>query len=160
MKTSINLSEYDFKGRRLMRQIPDDPETGFARVIVSQRTNILDDIEQIELKALTYYINSATGRIVPQMTHETLSKGKRWIISNDYKVILVDGTGTPLANPNFDAELPQSEDNFPYKRMPAYDRFAEFLFSETNPVSLPFIWKLNVSLDAAKGYFDFKESYD
>lgn len=160
VKTPINLTDYDFKGRRLMKQISDDPGTGFARVIVSQRTPILDDIQQIELAALTYYINTKTGKIVPQMTHETLSKGQRWIISNNYQVTLVDGKGQPIPNPDFDKEQPESEGNYPYKRMPAYDRFAGFLFSETSPVSLPFIWKLNVDLDDARGYFDIKESYD
>lgn len=160
MKTPINLTDYDFANRRLLRQISDDPETGFARVIVSQRTNILDDIQQIELGALTYYINTKTGKIVPQMTHETQSKGRRWIVSNEYNVTLVDGAGTPLKNPNYNPEEPTSEENHPYKRMPAYDRFAGFLFNETNPVSLPFIWKLNVDLDDARGFFDFKESYE
>ena len=51
-----------------------------------------------------------------------------------------------------------SEENFPYLKQPAYDRFASFLYSETNPVSLPFIWKLNIDLDDSKGYFDIKES--
>lgn len=160
MKTQINLSDYDFKGRRLLKQISDDPETGFARVIVSQRTNILDDIQQIELVALTYYINTKTGKIIPQMTHETKSKGRRWIVSNEYQVILVDAKGQPIPNPDYNKESPISESNFPHMRQPAYDRFAGFLFSESAPVSLPFIWKLNVELDDAKGYFDFKEYYD
>ena len=160
MKTSINLTDFDFGNRRLMKQINDDENTGFVRIIVSERTNILDDIKQIELIAKTYYINPTTNKIVPQMTHETLSKGERWIISNEYSVILVDGMVKPIVNPDFDSEIEISDENYPYKTMPAYDRFAGFLFSENNPVSLPFIWKLNVDLDDSKGYFDFKENYD
>ena len=160
VKTQINLSNYPEFNRRLLRQISDDPNSGFARVIVSERTNIMDDTKQIELVATTYYINPATRKIVPQMTHRTLSKGQPWFVHNGYQVVLVDGTGKPLPNPSYNLDLETSDDNFPYKKMPAYDRFAGFLFSETNPVSLPFIWKLNVDLDDSKGYFDIKETYD
>jgi hypothetical protein len=159
MKTPINLDDYDFGIRQLLQQISDDPNTGFARVIVNERVSILDDIQQIELLSKTYYINLSTQKIVPQMTHETTNKGERWIVSNDYAVILVDGTGTPIPNPDFDSETEISESNYPYKRMRAYDRFASFLFNETSPVPLPFIWKLNVDLDDARGYFDIKENY-
>ena len=75
MKTPINLDDYNFGKRQLLQQISDDPNTGFARVIVNERASILDDIQQIELFAKTYYINLATNKIVPQMTHETLNKG-------------------------------------------------------------------------------------
>ena len=160
MKTAIDLTQFSFVTRRLYKQISDDPNTGFIRVIVSERNEICDDIETIFLKAKTYYINPATQQIVPQMTHETMSKGAQWLVSNGYRVVLVDGAGTPIDNPGYDTSMEVSEENFPYLKQPAYDRFASFLYSETNPVSLPFIWKLNIDLDDSKGYFDIKESYD
>ncbi len=160
MKTQIDISKFDFKNRKLLKQISDDPDTGFARVVVAQRTNILDDIQQIELVALTYYINTKTGKIVPQMTHETLSKSKKWIVSNEYHVTVLDAKGQPVPNPNFNKEQPESEENHPHRRMPAYDRFAGLLFNETMPISLPFIWKMSVDLDDAKGFFDTKDNYE
>lgn len=154
MKTQINLEDFPQFNRKLKLQISDDPISSFARVIVNERVNIMDDTQQIELVATTYYINTATNEIVPQMTHRTLSKGKDWFIDNTYKVVLVNAQGQPLPNPDYNSEEEESEDNYPYKRQPAYDRFASFLFSTENPVSLPFIWTLNVQLDDSKGYFN------
>jgi hypothetical protein len=116
--------------------------------------------KSIELLAKTYYINLSTQKIVPQMTHETLSKGQRWLVSNDYSVIVTDENGTPIANPDYDENQEENEANYPYLKQKAYDRFAEFLFSETNPLPLPVSWKMNVLLDDSKGYFDIKESYE
>lgn len=153
-KTSINLAEFPEFQRKMVTQISDDPTTGFARVIVSERNNIMDDIQMIELVAHTYYVEVSTHKIIPQMTHRTLSKGEPWFIDNSYEVVLVDAKGKPLPNPDYNAELEESDENYPYLKMRAYDRFSAFLFSEKNPVSLPFIWKLNVALDDQKGYFD------
>ena len=154
MKTLINLDDYNFGVRQLMQQISDDPNTGFARVIVNERTSILDDIQQIELNAKTYYINLTTNKIVPQMTHETLNKGVKWIISNEYTVIVTDVQGVPILNPDYDENQEESESNYPYIKQPAYDRFALFLFNTTNAVPLPIIWKASILLDDSKGYFD------
>jgi hypothetical protein len=159
MKTPINLDDYDFGKRQLLQQITDDPNTGFARVIVNERVSILDDIQQIELLSKTYYINLSTQKIVPQMTHETLSKGQRWLVSNEYSVVLTDAKGSPIANLDYDENQEESESNFPYLKQRAYDRFAEFLFSDTNPLPLPIIWKMSILLDDSKGYFDIKENY-
>ncbi|MDY3547370.1 hypothetical protein PG291_01980 [Riemerella anatipestifer] len=160
MKTQINLADFPQFNRRLIKQISDDPISGFARVIVNERVNIHDDTQQIELVATTYYINTATNKIVPQMPHRTLSKGKAWFVDNSYQVVLVDAKGQPIPNPDYDTGAGESEANYPYLREPAYDRFAGFLFGTEKPVSLPFIWQLNVALDDAKGYFDIKEKYD
>ncbi|WP_434575554.1 hypothetical protein [Riemerella anatipestifer] len=160
MKTQINLEDFPQLKRRLVAQISDDPISGFARVIVNERVNIHDDTEQIELVATTYYINTAMNKIVPQMPHRTLLKNKPWFIDNSYKVVLVDAKGQPLTNPDYDTGAEESEANYPYLREPAYDRFANFLFGTEKPVSLPFIWQLNVALDDAKGYFDIKENYN
>ncbi|MHA3046012.1 hypothetical protein JSO59_001385 [Riemerella anatipestifer] len=160
MKTQINLENFTQFKRRLRTQISDDPISGFARVIVNERVNIHDDTQQIELVATTYYINPSINKIVPQMTHRTLSKGKAWFVDNSYQVVLVDAKGQPIPNPDYDTGAEESEANYPYLREPAYDRFAGFLFGTENPVSLPFIWQLNVALDDAKGYFDIKENYD
>ena len=160
MKTLINLDDYNFGVRQLMQQISNDPNTGFARVIVNERASILDDIQQIELFAKTYYINLVTNKIVPQMTHETVSKGQRWLVSNEYSAVVTDAAGTPIPNPDYDEKQEESESNFPFLKQRAYDRFAEFLFSDTNPLPLPVIWKMSVLLDDSKGYFDIKESYE
>lgn len=159
-KTEINLSDYpEFVGKRLLKQISDDPETGFMRVIVSRRPLIMEDIEMIELVAETYYINPATNKVVEKMTHRTLSKGKPWIIDNSYEIVLVDMKGQPIPNPRYKPQEGEEDTREEYEKeeflkMKAFDRFAKFLFSETNPVSLPFIWKLNVDIDDSKGYFD------
>lgn len=160
MKTNINLADFPQFNRKLKTQISDDPISGYARVIVNERVNIHDDIEQIEIVATTYYIKTDTNKIIPQMTHRTLSKGKNWFIDNNYQVVLVDAKGQPLSNPDYNSEEEISETNYPYLRQPAYDRFAGFLFGTEKPVSFPFIWQLNVSLDDSKGYFNIKEKYD
>ncbi|MDY3352413.1 hypothetical protein PG357_10540, partial [Riemerella anatipestifer] len=87
MKTQINLEDFPQLKRRLVAQISDDPISGFVRVIVNERVNIHDDTQQIELVATTYYINPAINKIVPQMTHRTLSKGKVWFVDNSYQVV-------------------------------------------------------------------------
>ncbi len=160
-KTTINLSEFpEFSGRRLLRQISDDPETGFIRVIVSDRNLIMEDTEQIDLVARTFYINPQTMQVVGKMTHRTLSKGQQWLIDNSYEVVLTDTKGQPLPNPKYkplsegEEDTREAEEKEEFQKMRAFDRFAMFLFSEKNPVSLPFIWKLNVDIDDSKGYFD------
>ncbi len=157
-KTEIKLSSFPEFNRPLVVQISDDPNTDFARVIVSKRELLMNDIQQIELVADTYYINTETGKIVPQMTHRTLSKGKPWIISNDYDVIVRDGAGEAIPNPEFDSEREESEENSPFLMQPAYDRFAGFLYNEKKPVSLPVIWKMSVLIDDAQGFFNIYEN--
>lgn len=166
-KTAIDIEKFlsdlensGVKRPTLYRQISDHEKTGFARIIVSERFDICELISYIFIHAKTYYINPV-GEIIPEMTHETKSKGERWEISNNYSVVLVDAKGQPIPNPkykpleNADAEDTRNWDEInPYLTQPAYDRFAGFLFSEKNPVSLPFIWKLNVDLDDSKGYFN------
>lgn len=159
-KTTINLEDFPEFNRRLLRQISDDPDTGFIRVIVSERNNVMDDVQQIELVAKTYYVNPATMKIVDKMTHRTLSKGKDWFIDNTYDVVLVDSKGQPIPNPKHipleegAEDTREADEREEFLKMKAYDRFAGFLFSESKPVSLPFIWKLNVDLDDGKGYFN------
>lgn len=168
MKTKIDIDKFladlessGVKRPTLYRQISDHERTGFARVIVSERFDIYEKISYIFIHAKTYYINPTSGEIIPEMTHETKSKGERWEISNNYSVVIVDGKGRPMPNPHYKAlEGESTEDTRelherePHLTQPAYDRFAGFLFSEKNPVSLPFIWKLNVDLDDSKGYFN------
>lgn len=149
MKTLINLDDYNFGVRQLMQQISDDPNTGFARVIVNERTSILDDIQQIELNAKTYYINLTTNKIVPQMTHETISKGQRWLVSNEYSVVVTDAAGTPIPNPDYDEEDSVSPENYPFELVDAYEQFKEILVQLNTPVLEVFI-----NLNDEKKLFD------
>lgn len=159
-KFLTDLEKLGIERPLMYRQISDHSQTGFARVIVSEGENIRSDIRYMFFQAKTYYIDKE-GAIVPEMTHETRSKGERWEVSNNYSVVLVDFKGQPIPNPNYKAlESEDAEDTRepnerePFLTKPAFDRFAEFLYRKKNPVSLPVVWELSVDLDDSKGYFN------
>lgn len=158
MKTPINLENYDFQ-TPIFKQISDDPISKMARVIGYFGDSLDIDFTQIILKARTFYINIETGQIAKQLTHPTCSKNQPWIVNNNYSVMLLDATGQPIANPDFNADAEITAENLPYKTQLAFDRFSDFMLRRENPVSLPLIWDISVDSDDALGYFDDKENH-
>lgn len=157
-KTPIDLSNYDFQSP-IFRQISDDPISKLIRIIVYYGDSLDLEFKQISLKAKTFYIDPVSKTIASHLTHETKSKNEAWIINNKYNVLLLDATGNPILNPDFNSEKEITLDNLPYKTQPAFERFAGFMLRRNNPVALPMIWDLSVNSDDANGYFDYKESH-
>lgn len=149
MKTTIELSDYDFGNRQLIQQISDDPVTGLARVIVFDRFEVLDDIKHLRIQGRMHYINQETNQLLPKFTHVTLSKGEEWIVSNDYDNIEVGLDGNPVPNLDYDDSLPESDENLPYLLQPAYDNFSKIIFA-----LLSQLVTASVAQDDSRGYFN------
>lgn len=182
MKTTIDLTQFDFNSR-VFNQISDCPDTGFVRVLVFTGENYQERIKKWFINAEIVYINSANNKIV--YTKMAKSKNEEWVISNDYKVTVLDFNGNPIPNPNFVTEttepvldglvnpvldesgnpetqvitVPISETNLPYLTQGAFDRFSEFRVGTTYNLSMRQLWNMSVSTDDANGYFDEKENH-
>ena len=152
MKTTINISEYDLGDRQLVQQISDDPETGFARIIVFDRFEVMDDIKQLSIVGRMHYVNQITKVLLPKFTHITLSKGVEWIVDNSYKNVEIGMDGNPVPNPNYNVNLPTTEENFLYKKKDAYDNFSKIMFTLLTPLVVN-----SVLQDDIKGYFNVKD---
>ncbi|WDF45242.1 hypothetical protein PQ459_10060 [Chryseobacterium sp. KACC 21268] len=172
MKTEINLEQYNFEEYDRVYQISDCPRSGLIRVIgvIGENYNFRE--KRWYISAETNYINKDSGIHLKEFKHSTLSKGRDWLISNDYMVMLTDSAGNPLPNPNFKATaeieiegeiqiVPKeiTYENSPYKLMPAFNRYSSFKRREENPVSMYLILQVAISNDDAMGYFDNKESH-
>lgn len=149
MKTTIDISQFDFGNRQLTQQISDDPQTGFARVIVFDRFEIKDDIKQLIILGRMHYINQETNQLLPKFTHVTLSKGEEWIVDNNYKTVELGFDGAPVPNPHYLPELGVTEDNYPYLKQDAYDNFSKIMFALLSPLV-----NASVSQDDEQGFFN------
>lgn len=182
MKTTIDLTQFDFNSR-IFNQISDCPDTGFVRVLVYTGDNYQERIKQWFINAEIVYINQANNKIV--YTKIAKSKKEEWVISNDYKVTVVDFQGNPIPNPDFVTEItepildengepvldelgnhqtqmvqvPISETNLPYLTQGAFDRFSEFRVGTTYNLSMRQLLNMSVISDDANGYFDEKENH-
>ena len=160
MKTTIDLTQFDFNSK-IFNQISDCPDTGFVRVLVYTGDNYQERIKQWFINAEIVYINQANNKIV--YTKMAKSKNEEWVISNNYKVTVVDFNGNPIPNPDFKTEdeegnpLEISENNLPYLTQGAFDRFSEFRVGTTYSLSMRQLWNMSIVSDDANGYFDEKE---
>ena len=182
MKTSINLTQFDFNSR-IFNQISDCPDTGFVRVLVYTGDNYQERIKMWFINAEIVYINPANNKIV--YTKMAKSKNEEWVISNNYLVTVLDFNGNPIPNPDFVTETTESvldengelvldesgnpetqvvpvlisETNLPYLTEGAFDRFSEFRVGTTYNLSMRHLWNMSVIADDANGYFDEKENH-
>ena len=159
MKTTIDLTQFNFNSR-IFNQISDCPDTGFVRVLVYTGDNYQERIKMWFINAEIVYINPNNNKIV--YTKTAKSKNEEWVISNNYKVTVLDFQGKPIVNPDFKTEdeegnpLEISENNLPYLTQGAFDRFSEFRVGEYS-LSMRQLWNISVTSDDANGYFDEKE---
>lgn len=182
MKTTIDLTQFDFKSR-IFNQISDCPDTGFVRVLVFTGENYQERIKQWFINAEIVYINPTNNKIV--YTKVAKSKNEDWVISNNYSVTVLDLNGNPIPNPDFVTEVtksvldengepildelgnpqtqvvqvPISETNLPYITQGAFDRFSEFRVGTTYNLSMRQLWNMSVISDDSHGYFDEKENH-
>lgn len=182
MKTTIDLTQFDFNSR-IFNQISDCPDTGFVRVVVYIGDNYQERSKQWFINAEIVYINPANNKIV--YTKMAKSKNQDWVISNDYKVTVVDFNGKPTPNPDFVTEItkpvldelgnpvldesgnpkikvtpvPISETNLPYLTKGAFDNFSEFRVGTSFTLTMRQLWNMNIVSDDANGYFDEKEKH-
>ena len=156
MKTEINLSDYVFgaKPKLLKRQISDDPESGFARVIELQRAELLFDVDIIELKALTYFVDAENEKVLTKFTTPTLLEGKPWIIQRGEMTIKLDEEFEPIENPDFDETQEVSTENYPYILVDAYEQFSTILLSPDIDKSLAALYFMFVDSNDEKGLYD------
>ena len=162
MKTTIDLTQFDFNSR-IFNQISDCPDTGFVRVLVYTGDNYQERIKQWFINAEIVYINQANNKIV--YTKTAKSKNEEWVISNNYKVTVLDFQGNPIPNLEFKTEdeegnpLEISESNLPYLTQGAFDRFSEFRVGTAFTLSMRQLWNMSVTSDDSNGYFDEKENH-
>ena len=162
MKTTIDLSQFDFNSR-IFNQISDCPDTGFVRVLVFTGENYQERIKRWFINTEIVYINPANNKIV--YTKTAKSKNEDWVISNNYQVTVLDFQGKPIVNPDFKTEdeegnpLEISETNLPYLTQGAFDRFSEFRVGTTYNLSMRQLWNISVISDDNNGYFDEKENH-
>lgn len=159
MKTPIDITNYTFsnKPNLLKKQISDDPDTGFIRILELQRTELCFDIDLIQLHALTYYINPINKKLLPQLTQKTLNDGGRWEIAKGKITTKIDENFEPVVNPDYNPQLPESPENSPYLLVDAYEQFSSILLNPSLVVSLPTLWFLFTDSDDKKGLFNFIE---
>lgn len=162
MKTAIDLSQFDF-GSRIFNQISDCPDTGFVRVLVYNGDNYQESIKKWFLNAEIVFINQNNNKIVYKRVAK--SKNEDWVISNGYRVTVLDLQGQPIPNPNFKTEdeegntVSVSESNLPFVAMGAFDVFSEFRVGSSYSMSMRDLWNISVTSDDYNGYFDDKENY-
>lgn len=163
-----------------LRQISDEPETGFIRLVGYLTDYPLWKEKKWYLFAETIYINPANNKI--HRTEPTTSKNNEWIITNDYKVILSSG-GVPVANPDFKTEeaieviisyneetgepiyetqtLPKeiSIENSPFILVNAFDFYYGVRHNRELNLSMPELWEQSIIADDMWGYFDKKDNH-
>ena len=182
MKTTIVLTQFNFNSR-IFNQISDCPDTGFVRILVYTGDNYQERIKQWFINAEIVYINPTNNKVV--YTKVAKSKNQDWVISNDYKVTVLDFSGVPTPNPDFITEkseilrdeqgnpildgggneqdvtvpVPISETNLPFLTQNAFDRFSEFRVGTTYSLSMRQLWNMSVLSDDTHGFFDEKEQH-
>lgn len=115
------------------------------------------------INAEIVYINPANNKIV--YTRMAKSKNEEWVISNNYKVTIVDFNGNPIPNLDFKTEneegnpLEISETNLPYLTQGAFDRFSGFRVGTNYTLSMRQLWNMSIVSDDANGFFDDKENH-
>lgn len=138
MKTTINLSDYNFSGKNNpLYQISDHPTNKLVRVIEINRAEILFDIDLISIGATTHYINPELKVVVFQ--EDTKLEGKQWNVVKNELTIKVDETLTPIPNPNYEEGTPVSPENYPFELADAYDQFKEILVRLNTPILEVFV---------------------
>lgn len=182
MKTTIDLTQFDFNSR-IFNQISDCPDTGFVRVLVFTGENYQERIKKWFINAEIVFINPSNNKIV--YTQIAKSKNQEWVISNDYKVTVLDFNGNPIPNPDFITEreesvldengeqvvdeegnpvtnviqVPISDSNLPYLTQGAFDRFSEFRVGTNYSLSMRQLWNMSIVSDDSHGFFDNKEKH-
>ena len=138
MKTTINLTDYQFSGKdNPLYQISDHPTNKLVRVVEINRAEMLFDIDLISIGATTYYINPELKVVV--FKEETKLEGKQWNVVKNEFTIKVDENLTPIPNSNYNEEVPVSPENYPFELVDAYDQFKEILVQLNAPVLEVFI---------------------
>lgn len=133
MKTTIKLEDYTFSGKNNpLYQISDHPVNKLARVIEINRAEMLFDIDLIAITATTYFIDSGLGIIV--FKEPTLIENSNWNIVKGELTIKLDENLAPVDNPDYDSELPESEENYIYELVDVYDQFKTILVGLNMPV--------------------------
>lgn len=162
MKTTIDLTQFDFKSR-IFNQISDCPDTGFVRVLVYTGDNYQERIKKWFLNAEIVFMNPANNKIV--YVKPAKSKNEDWVISNEYQVTISDSQNKPIPNPDFKTQdeegnpIEISENNLPFLTQGAFDRFSEFRVGTNFNLSMRQLWNMSIASDDANGYFDHKESH-
>ena len=159
MKTQIDINSYIFSNRPqlLKRQISDDPDTGFIRVIELQRAELCFDIDLIQLHAKTYYINPINKKLIPQLTQKTINNGGRWEIAKGELTTKINENFEPIPNPDYNSNELESLENTKYLMVDAYEQFSSILLNPSIIISLPTLWFLFVDFDDEKELFNFIE---
>lgn len=99
---------------------------------------VLDhEFETIKIRAFTHYFTK-DGVYLPEFTHETREKGRKWRIDDTYDVFVRDERG----------EIVKGEDDEPL-RVDAYEAFSQIAFKVLKPML-----SKHIQIDNANGEFD------
>ena len=100
------------------QKISNDPQTGFDRIVVITGISAYGDYEQGRIIGYVKHIKN--GQEIEKFRQPLNS----WYIRNgQVSRILDENTGLPIPNPNFNPELPENEENYPYMTAPSFDYF-------------------------------------
>ncbi|MGV4530517.1 hypothetical protein [Ornithobacterium rhinotracheale] len=137
MKTQFNLEEnrYAFKG--WMQEQIDDHKSGNIRVIDVVGIGLDHEFENIKIRAFTHYFTK-DGVYLPEFTHETREKGRKWKIDTTYDVLVRNASG----------EVLQNESGEPLS-INAYEAFSQIAFQVLEPML-----SKHIQIDNANGEFD------
>ena len=152
---NINGTSFTFE-TAFAQRIPDDPDYGYARILVYVGNNNVERLKEWYINFETHYIDLNTMKELKEMCHATLNEGQQWKVHNQRIITLRDLNGNPIPNPNYNPEDEESQET-EFLMMPQYDRYSSFLFNEElnfNP--LPVVMRTAITIDGANGYFNRK----
>ncbi|MRJ11720.1 hypothetical protein EDL98_11685, partial [Ornithobacterium rhinotracheale] len=92
MKSKFNIEEHRYAFKGWMQVQIDDHKSGNIRVIDVVGISLDHEFENIKIRAFTHYFTK-DGVYLPEFTHETREKGRKWKIDTTYDVFVRDERG-------------------------------------------------------------------
>ncbi|MRJ09150.1 hypothetical protein EDL99_09805 [Ornithobacterium rhinotracheale] len=137
MKTKFNIEEHRYAFKGWMQEQIDDHKSGSIRVLDIVGIGLDHEFKIIPIKSYTHYFTK-DGVYLPEFTHETREKGRKWRIDDTYDVFVRDERG----------EIVKGEDDVPLE-MDAYEAFSQTAFKVLKPML-----SKHIQIDNANREFD------
>lgn len=102
---------------------------GITRKVVVTELNIQPKYEQIYIEAYKQFFNEEGVDVSKEFNTEI----KDWIVTNKDTTTVRDAQGNPVFHPDYNPNLPESEDNVKYQKAPSFDYFFAILTDENAP---------------------------
>lgn len=112
------------------QQISNHPVfTNIVRKVIITELAIQPRYEQIYIEAYKKFIDENGVDVSKEFNTEI----KNWMVTNNDFTTVRDAQGVPVPNPNYDPELPESDNNQQYLKERSFDYFFAMLTNENAP---------------------------